>query len=132
MCSSDLLRTGTISQEAAVPTAVLVAFGIALISGLWFVGRKVIATVGSGLTSMHPSSGFAAELAAAAVVMLASVLGLPVSSTHILIGAVLGVGVVNHAANWKLMRPIFLAWIITLPAAAGIGAVMVLLLRAVF
>ena len=64
--------------------------------------------------------------------LLASVLGLPVSSTHILIGAVLGVGVVNHAANWKLMRPIFLAWIITLPAAAGIGAVTVLLLRALF
>lgn len=128
----DVLRTGEISAEAAVPTAVLIAFGIALISGLWFVGRKVIATVGTGLTSMHPSSGFAAELAAAAVVMLASVLGLPVSSTHILIGAVLGVGVVNRAANWKLMRPIALAWLITLPAAAGIGAVVVLILRALF
>ena len=128
----DVLRTGTISQEAAVPTAVLVAFGIALISGLWFVGRKVIHTVGTGLTAMHPSSGFAAELAAATIVLLASVLGLPVSSTHILIGAVLGVGIVNHAANWKLMRPIFLAWIITLPAAATIGAVMVLVLRTTF
>lgn len=128
----DVLRTGVISSEAAVPTAVLVAFGVALVSGLWFVGRKVIHTVGTGLTTMHPSSGFAAELAAATVVLLASVLGLPVSSTHILIGAVLGVGMVNHAANWKLMRPIFLAWIITLPAAAGIGAVVVLVLRAIF
>ena len=64
--------------------------------------------------------------------LLASVLGLPVSSTHILIGAVLGVGIVNRAANWKLMRPIFLAWIITLPAAAGIGAVAVLVMRAIF
>ncbi|RCS63620.1 anion permease [Brachybacterium sp. JB7] len=128
----DVLSTGEISEEAAVPTAVLAAFGIALISGLWFVGRKVIATVGSGLTSMHPSSGFAAELAAAAVVMLASVLGLPVSSTHILIGAVLGVGIVNRAANWKLMKPIALAWVITLPAAASIGAVVVLVLRAIF
>ncbi|MBM7499713.1 PiT family inorganic phosphate transporter [Brachybacterium muris] len=128
----DVLRTGTVSQEAAVPMAVLIAFGVALIAGLWFVGRKVIHTVGTGLTSMHPSSGFAAELAAAATVLLASVLGLPVSSTHILIGAVLGVGIVNRAANWKLMRPIFLAWIITLPAAAGIGAVTVLLLRALF
>ncbi|HEX7350763.1 inorganic phosphate transporter [Brachybacterium sp.] len=128
----DVLRTGAIGEEAAVPAAALVAFGIALVSGLWFVGRKVIHTVGSGLTAMHPSSGFAAELAAATIVLLASVLGLPVSSTHILIGAVLGVGIVNHAANWKLMRPIFLAWIITLPAAAGIGAVVVLVLRAVF
>jgi inorganic phosphate transporter, PiT family len=128
----DVLSTGVISAEAAVPTAVLVAFGIALVSGLWFVGRRVIHTVGTGLTTMHPSSGFAAELAAATIVLLASVLGLPVSSTHILIGAVLGVGIVNRAANWKLMRPIFLAWIITLPAAAGIGAVVVLVLRAVF
>ena len=128
----DVLRTGAISSEAAVPTAVLAAFGVALISGLWFVGRKVIHTVGTGLTAMHPSSGFAAELAAATIVLLASVLGLPVSSTHILIGAVLGVGIVNHAANWKLMRPIFLAWIITLPAAASIGAVVVLVLRAMF
>ncbi|MDN5687342.1 MAG: inorganic phosphate transporter [Brachybacterium sp.] len=128
----DVLSTGEISEEAAVPTAVLAAFGVALVSGLWFVGRRVIATVGTGLTSMHPSSGFAAELAAAGVVMLASVLGLPVSSTHILIGAVLGVGIVNHAANWKLMRPIFLAWIITLPAAASIGAVVVLVLRTAF
>ncbi|GAA1484319.1 inorganic phosphate transporter [Brachybacterium fresconis] len=128
----DVLSTGEISEEAAVPTAVLAAFGVALVSGLWFVGRRVIATVGTGLTSMHPSSGFAAELAAAGVVLLASVLGLPVSSTHILIGAVLGVGIVNHAANWKLMRPIFLAWIITLPAAASIGAVVVLVLRAAF
>ena len=128
----DVLRTGSVAQEAAVPMAVLVAFGVALIAGLWFVGRKVIHTVGTGLTAMHPSSGFAAELAAAAIVLLASVLGLPVSSTHILIGAVLGVGIVNRAANWKLMRPIFLAWIITLPAAAGIGAVTVLVLRALF
>nr|WP_232820342.1 inorganic phosphate transporter [Brachybacterium sp. YJGR34] len=128
----DVLATGEISTEAAVPAAVLIAFGIALVSGLWFVGRRVIATVGSGLTSMHPSSGFAAELAAAGVVLTASVLGLPVSSTHILIGAVLGVGIVNRSANWKLMRPIALAWVITLPAAAGIGAVGVLVLRAVF
>ncbi|MBB5832223.1 inorganic phosphate transporter [Brachybacterium aquaticum] len=128
----DVLSTGEISSEAAVPTAVMVAFGIALVSGLWFIGRRVIRTVGTNLTAMHPSSGFAAELAAAAVVLLASVMGLPVSSTHILIGAVLGVGMVNRSANWRLMRPIGLAWIITLPAAAGIGAVVVLILRALF
>ena len=64
--------------------------------------------------------------------MIATLLGLPVSSTHILIGAVLGVGLVNKAANWKLMRPIALAWVITLPAAAGIGALTLVVLRAVF
>ena len=127
----DVLRTETINAEAAVPAPLMLASGIALVCGLWFVGRKVIATVGTGLTSMHPASGFAAELSAAAVVMTASVLGLPVSSTHILIGAVLGVGLVNRAANWNLMKPIAMAWVITVPAAAVIGAVGVLVLRAV-
>ena len=63
--------------------------------------------------------------------MGASLLGLPVSSTHILIGAVLGVGLVNRAANWKLMKPIGMAWVITLPAAASIAALTVSVLRVV-
>lgn len=105
----DVMKHGVVSEEATVPAAVMVAMGVALISGLWFIGRFVIKTVGSGLTKMHPSSGFAAELSAAGVVMAASLLGIPVSSTHILIGAVLGVGIVNRAANWNLMKPIALA-----------------------
>ena len=128
----DVLRTEQIAEKAVVPTPVIFAFGIALVAGLWFIGRSVIRTVGEGLTKIHPASGFAAELSAAAVVMLASVFGLPVSSTHILIGAVLGVGLVNRAANWRLMRPIFLAWIITLPVAAVLGAAGLVALRAVF
>ncbi len=127
----DVLRTGQIAEEVQIPAPVMFAFGIALVSGLWFIGRNVIRTVGEGLTKIHPASGFAAELSAAAVVMLASVLGLPVSSTHILIGAVLGVGLVNRAANWRLMRPIFLAWIITLPVAALLGALGFVGLRAI-
>lgn len=128
----DVLRTNEISSESGVPLAVMTTMGIALISGLWFIGRFVIKTVGSGLTEIHPASGFAAELSAAVVVMIASLLGLPVSSTHILIGAVLGVGIVNRAANWNLMKPIGLAWVITLPAAAGISAITVSILRVVF
>ena len=125
----DVLRTGSISSEATVPFAAMLTCGIALIVGLWFIGRKVIATVGTNLTEIHPASGFAAELAAAGIVMAASVSGLPVSSTHILIGAIIGVGLVNRSANWKLMKPIALAWIITLPAAAAIGSVGVIALR---
>lgn len=128
----DVLRTNDISSESGVPLAVMATMGVALISGLWFIGRYVIQTVGSGLTKMHPASGFAAELSAAVVVMIASLLGLPVSSTHILIGAVLGVGIVNRAANWNLMKPIGLAWVITLPAAAAISAITVSILRVVF
>ncbi|OFS14452.1 inorganic phosphate transporter [Kytococcus sp. HMSC28H12] len=128
----DVLKTEQIGEEAAVPAPLMLASGVALVAGLWFIGRKVITTVGSGLTQMHPASGFAAELSAAGVVMTASLLGLPVSSTHILIGAVLGVGLVNRAANWNLMKPIALAWVITVPAAAVVGAGGVLVLRAVF
>jgi len=128
----DVLKTGTVGTEAAVPPAAMMAFGVALIVGLWFIGKEVIATVGHNLTEMHPASGFSAELAAAAVVMMASTLGLPVSSTHILIGAVLGIGLVNKQTNWALMKPIAMAWVITLPAAASLSAACFLILNAAF
>ena len=128
----DILRTGELGSSAAVPTIAMLTFGIALIVGLWFIGKEVIQTVGHNLTKMHPASGFSAELAAAGVVMLASVFGLPVSSTHILIGAVLGVGLVNHNTNWELMKPIGMAWVITLPAAGIFSAITFLILTSVF
>jgi len=128
----DVLRTGNVHDTAAVPTIVMITFGVALVAGLWFTGRNVIRTVGTSLTKMHPSSGFAAELAAAMVVMGASVLGLPVSSTHILIGAVLGIGVANRAANWRLMKTIGVTWIVTLPAVSLMASLIVLGLRAAF
>ena len=128
----EVLRTNQIGSEAGIPTAAMITFGIALIAGLWFIGKEVIATVGHNLTQMHPASGFSAELSAAAVVMLASIMGLPVSSTHILIGAVLGIGLVNNQTNWGLMKPIALAWVITLPAAAILSAIAFLILRNIF
>lgn len=128
----DVLRTGEIGSAAAVPTIAMFTFGIALIVGLWFIGKEVIQTVGHNLTKMHPASGFSAELAAAGVVMLASVMGLPVSSTHILIGAVLGVGLVNRNTNWGLMKPIALAWIITLPAAGILATITFVILSNIF
>ena len=108
------------------------SFGMALIAGLWFIGRAVIETVGTHLTQMHPASGFAAEISAAAVVLAASAFGIPVSSTHILVGAVLGIGVANRSTNWGLMRPIGAAWVITLPASAAMSALVFAVLHAVF
>ncbi|RIV91446.1 anion permease [Aurantiacibacter xanthus] len=128
----DVLRSGQIGASAAVPAPAMIAFGIALIVGLWFIGKEVIATVGHNLTKMHPASGFTAELSAAAVVMLASTFGLPVSSTHILIGAVLGIGMVNKQTNWALMKPIAAAWVITLPAAGALSALVFVVLDALF
>jgi len=128
----DMLREGAVGATAPVPPIVMFTFGIALVAGLWFIGKEVITTVGHNLTEMHPASGFSAELSAAGVVMLASALGIPVSSTHILIGAVLGIGLVNRQANWALMRPIALAWVITLPAAATLSALSFLGLTRIF
>jgi len=126
----DILRNGTI-ESSPVPMTAMIAFGIALCTGLWFIGKEVIQTIGHNLTDIHPASGFSAELSAAAVVMLATVFGIPVSSTHILVGAVLGIGLVNRTTNWKLMRPIALTWIITLPASALMSALVFVVLRTV-
>jgi len=125
----DVLKTGVIGADAVIPKIAMITFGVAMMAGLWFLGKHVIETVGHGLTKMHPASGFSAELAAAGVVLIATTFGIPVSSTHILIGAILGIGLVNHQANWGLMKPIVLAWIITLPAAALLAAGMFALLR---
>lgn len=128
----DVIRTNNIAAQAAVTPTVMLTFSVALIVGLWFIGKEVIQTVGTNLAKMHPASGFSAELAAAAVVMGASTLGLPVSSTHTLVGAVLGIGIVNRDTNWALMKPIGLAWVITLPAAASMSALSFMILKQIF
>ncbi|MGO1491202.1 MAG: inorganic phosphate transporter, partial [Psychrobacter sp.] len=128
----DVIRTNEVAAQAAVPPAVMLTFGVSLIVGLWFIGKEVIQTVGTNLAKMHPASGFSAELAAAAVVMGASTMGLPVSSTHTLVGAVLGIGMVNRDTNWALMKPIGLAWVITLPAAGIMSAISYNILKHVF
>nr|WP_315113153.1 anion permease [uncultured Campylobacter sp.] len=128
----DTMATNSINPSTPVPQQIMIMFAVALIAGLWFIGKEVIATVGTNLTKIHPASGFSAELASAVVVMAASVLGLPISSTHVLIGAILGIGLVNRSTNWSLMKPIGLAWIITLPVSALLSAFAFVLLRHVF
>ncbi|EFN3332672.1 inorganic phosphate transporter [Campylobacter jejuni] len=122
----DVLKNGTINATSPVPFAALAMFGVALVVGLWFLGKEVITTVGSKLATIRPTTGFSAELGASIVILLATQFGIPVSSTHILIGAILGIGVYNKNANWIMMKPIGLTWIITLPAA-GIMAALVFL-----
>ncbi|HGG0077750.1 TPA: inorganic phosphate transporter [Campylobacter jejuni] len=122
----DVLKNGTINATSPVPFAALAMFGVALVVGLWFLGKEVITTVGSKLATIRPTTGFSAELGASIVILLATQFGIPVSSTHILIGAILGIGVYNKNANWIMMKPVGLAWIITLPAA-GIMAALVFL-----
>ncbi|MBZ7928234.1 inorganic phosphate transporter [Campylobacter molothri] len=122
----DVLKNATINAKSPVPFAAMAMFGVALVAGLWFLGKEVIATVGSKLATIKPTTGFSAELGASIVILLATQFGIPVSSTHILIGAILGIGVYNKNANWNLMKPIGLAWIITLPAAGIMAAIIFL------
>lgn len=125
----DVLKTGVINDQATIPMIAMVTFGISLIVGLWFLGKEVIQTVGTRLAKILPVTGFAAELGASAVILLATKMGIPVSSTHILIGAVIGIGILNKDANWKLMKPIALAWVITLPVAAISSSIIFILLK---
>ncbi|MFW5619352.1 MAG: inorganic phosphate transporter, partial [Campylobacter hyointestinalis] len=113
----DFLKNNSINESSPVPGVAMATFGIALVVGLWFLGKEVITTVGSKLAEILPTTGFSAELAASIVILIATKMGLPISSTHVLIGAVLGIGVYNRNANWGMLKPIGLAWIITLPVS---------------
>ncbi len=96
-------------------------------------GHKVIATVGTGITDLTPSRGFCCNLAASATVVLASGTGLPISTTHTLVGAVLGVGFARgiSALNLRVIGPIFMSWIITLPAGAMLSIVFFYIITAI-
>ncbi|RLA17085.1 MAG: phosphate permease, partial [Gammaproteobacteria bacterium] len=102
--------------------------------GLIMYGRRVIETVGSGITELTPSRGFAATLAAATTVVLASSTGLPISTTHTLVGAVLGVGLARGIGSLDLgvVRTIFMSWVITLPAGAALSIIFFFTLKAIF
>lgn len=123
--------TGSVLQQSSVPLWVLLLGGVGIVIGLATYGRFVIATVGEQITHLTPSRGFAAEMAAAATVVMASGTGLPISTTQTLVGAVLGVGFARGIAaiNLGVVRSIFFSWIITLPAGAGLAAMFFYLFR---
>ncbi|GAB1269582.1 inorganic phosphate transporter [Aurantivibrio infirmus] len=125
-----VIDTGTIAAKSVMPSWVLLLGGLGIVAGLATYGYKVIATVGRKITELTPSRGFAAELGAAATVVFASATGLPVSTTHTLVGAILGVGMARGIAalNLKVIGTIFMSWIITLP----IGAVLAIIFFYIF
>ena len=116
---------GEVVQESALPLWVLIIGAVGIVAGLATYGVRVMAVVGQRITELTPSRGFAATLAAAATVVVASGTGLPISTTHTLVGAVLGVGMARGIAaiNLRVVKNIFMSWIVTLPAGAILSIV---------
>lgn len=125
---------GEVAQKAAMPAWILLLGGAGIVAGLVMYGHKVIATVGQNITELTPSRGFAATLAAASTVVVASGTGLPISTTHTLVGAVLGVGLARGMAalNLRVVGTIFVSWIVTLPAGAILSIMFFFMLKGMF
>src|SRR5690606_25561232 len=117
-----------------VPNWILLLGALGIVAGLATYGYKVMATIGKKITELTPSRGFAAELGAASTVVLASAAGIPVSTTHTLVGAVLGVGLARGigALNLRVIGGIFMSWLITLPAGAIMAIVFFLIFKTIF
>lgn len=117
-------QTGDVTTKAATPIWLLLFGGIGICTGLWVWGRRVIQTMGKDLTPITPSSGFSIELASALTVVIASNVGLPISTTHCKVGSVVSVGWLRSkkAVDWRLFRNIFLAWFVTVPISGLISA----------
>lgn len=125
---------GEVAQKTAMPAWILLLGGGGIVAGLVMYGHKVIATVGTNITELTPSRGFAATLAAATTVVVASGTGLPISTTHTLVGAVLGVGIARGMAalNMRIIGTIFVSWVVTLPAGAGLAIIFFFMFKGMF
>jgi PiT family inorganic phosphate transporter len=129
----SVAQNGVVGQNAGLPIWVLLLGGAGIVAGLGTYGRRVIATVGTHITQLTPSRGFSAEIAAAFTIVVASGTGLPISTTHTLIGAVLGVGMAKgiSAINLAVVGRIFISWVITIPAGALLAIIFFFIFRAV-
>lgn len=116
--------TSSVTSNNPTPIWLLLYGGVGICVGLWVWGRRVIQTMGKDLTPITPSSGFSIELASALTVVVASNIGLPVSTTHCKVGSVVAVGWLRSrkAVDWRLFRNIFLAWFVTVPISGLISA----------
>jgi phosphate/sulfate permease len=129
-----VLKTQTINASSTVPSWLLALGGIGIIIGLATWGWRVIETVGKKITELTPTRGFAAEFGAATTILLASKLGLPISTTHALIGAVLGVGMARglKALNLQTLKEIVVSWVVTIPLCALFSMIAFYLLKLLF
>ena len=129
----SVATSGEIGAKAALPIWVLALGGGGIVIGLATFGRHVIATVGKKITQLTPSRGFAAELAAATTIVIASGTGIPISTTHTLVGAVLGVGMARgiEAIDLRVVARILVSWVVTIPAGAVLAIIFFFLFKTV-
>jgi PiT family inorganic phosphate transporter len=125
---------GEVMQKAGLPLWILLLGGTGIVVGLATMGYKVIRTIGNDITELTPTRAYAATLAAAITVVLASRTGLPVSTTHIAVGAVIGVGFARGigAIDLRLVGNIVVSWLITLPVAGVLSALFFFTLKGMF
>jgi inorganic phosphate transporter, PiT family len=118
-----LVANGNVSAGDDVPTWVIVSAAAAIAAGTYAGGWRIIKTMGTRIIKMDPAQGFAAEGVGAAVILSASHVGFPLSTTHVISGAIMGAGAAKRlsAVRWGLAGNIFAAWVLTLPAAAAVG-----------
>lgn len=148
-----IYREGSVLQKSETPLLILLYGGLGISVGLWLWGRRVIETIGNDLTKITPSTGFTIEIGAALTVLIASKIGLPISTTHCKVGSVVFVGQANahpaeseehkqhphhhavtaqqKAVDWGLFRNIVYAWVVTVPVAALLSAGFMMALRAI-
>jgi PiT family inorganic phosphate transporter len=130
----EIATTGKVAMNVDVPIWILVMGGVGIVAGLATFGRRVIETVGQKITEITPSRGFAAQIAAATTVLVCSLNGLPVSTTHALIGGVVGVGLARGIAGLQIntVQQVFTSWFATIPIAAGLTMIIFIILRLFF
>jgi len=130
----NVAASGSVSQASPVPTWVMLLGGGGIIAGLAMWGYRIIETIGRKITELTPTRGFSAELAAAATIVVASLSGMPVSTTHTLVGAVLGVGLARGigALDLRVIGGILISWLITLPAGAILASFFFFFFKGVF
>ena len=129
----NVAQNGYVAEQSSLPIWVLLLGGGGIVIGLATFGRHVIATVGKKITQLTPSRGFAAELAAATTIVIASGTGMPISTTHTLVGAVLGVGMARgiEAIDLRVVGRILVSWVVTIPAGAFLAIVFFFIFKTV-
>jgi len=126
-----ILETSTIPKEVEIPSLILMIGGIGISMGVLFMGYKVMRTVGESITHLTNTRGFAVDFSTATTVLLASVLGMPISTTHVVVGSVTGVGLARgvETVNVGVLKNVVLSWIVTVPFTAGLSALLFLVFK---